>query len=1442
MSPGQNPPVRQRSPFARLLATFLISALSLVGLGAVAQTAAAQTPGVSSTVLHNGSPIQDGAVVQSGDTLTVNTQYNVNTPDGAAVTIGIPVGVTLDESSLELPPGNTAIESITQVGDGIQIQFHDPIPDIQDGIHSLEFTFDEVEHTGSQTLEWQVDGETVTWEITNVRPGDEEENVSNWLNKDVGWTDLNQYVSVDNGGNVVLDEAVTDHAINYTLNVNTDGDTDRSSFSIADEISEYLAYNDDFSASITTWDEDGWNQETNDFDFSPMIDGNSFVADVDIPSPSQLEITYSASVSESELDNLRDALQAAYEELDGDYGDFNVALGNAADFGGESREATTNVGGSIDEPAPAPVPNPGQAFGKSSSTGNQDIELDEDDDLVEPIDVTYTLTADLSQWDGEAEDGYDNHEDFVLDRNVVISDNLPSAGIWNTGADDFITADGIELAPAADFDGDAAAFGHDDYVGRYAVVGQNLFINIGQETETSVEIDVRALITSIEGLWPWEGAYGAIHYAFENDGAFHYRDGEPYTDSHRFDLIDRGDTSGGIQDPNRFSKNAQGDDTIYVAPGDPVTLDYEFIVDGVDVTNSYIVDYRDPNVFDLSDLEEIREEISGQYAHWRDLTSDHFDVSVNENGNLVIQLSEAGIDQINEWDQGTDARLVVNIPLTTVPLDGRQTIQVENSATLFGEDDEALYWSETTSEASSFGNESEVRKTVRDTPNAEWTQNLRAEIVDGELVQDTYVYNLAYIPHGTFGGVPVTSAVDELPVNLEFLGFVTADNVDSGDNPEPGPVDIGGNLEAVYDADAHTVTVQQQAGTVLVQEPDISANVLVQITEFTADVPIVNMLERSTTTITPSDGYPLSIAKVDSEDDEVVINDPDSRFQILDADENVVVEDAFVEDGFLRVLDEDGDSRGIVVSQPGTYYVEETVAPEGYELSTDRIQVVVDEDGNSSQVTFPNVPTDEPEPTEGDFSVVKAIEDSDDVLEGVDTAELEFTVAYSYEDADGESVTETLTVVGDGEAVDSATLPAGTEVALSEVNLPEVEGAEWGEPVFDPETVTIADGDTVEVTLTNTIASVEEPQPGVGIIKGDGDAEEGTIENDANTEEEAVAYEAGETREIVINVTNTGDEDLVDVVLTDETLSGADIEGLVWTLPDGETTIEAEDVDGVLTATWDGPWAPEQVITGVATLTLAEGEDLHTNVASVTAQGAASGQTVEDEDPYNATPPEPEPVDPTYAVGDYVWIDANNDGIQDDDEDPLPGVTVELYGVDEEGNRSTEPIATTVTDEDGRYIFDELPAGDYEIRFILTDEQAALYEFTQHHAGDDAGADSNADPETGWTIRFTLDDANEALTLDYTDQPFSATQGIDPTWDAGVVLRSEVPVEEEPPAEEEEPPAAEDPSAAEDLADGADQLPRAGAGIGLWALVLAGLLALTGGTLALISRSARSRN
>ena len=60
-------------------------------------------------------------------------------------------------------------------------------------------------------------------------------------------------------------------------------------------------------------------------------------------------------------------------------------------------------------------------------------------------------------------------------------------------------------------------------------------------------------------------------------------------------------------------------------------------------------------------------------------------------------------------------------------------------------------------------------------------------------------------------------------------------------------------------------------------------------------------------------------------------------------------------------------------------------------------------------------------------------------------------------------------------------------------------------------------------------------------------------------------------------------------------------------------------------------------------------------------------------------------------IGDRIWVDANGDGIQDLDEAGIDGVTVYLF--DGAGNL----IASTVTSNDGTYLFSGLKAGDYKV-------------------------------------------------------------------------------------------------------------------------------------------------
>src|SRR5699024_4746614 len=131
---------------------------------------------------------------------------------------------------------------------------------------------------------------------------------------------------------------------------NTDGDTDRTGFTIHDKISEHLQFDvGSFEAEIKTWDDIGWNSTTETFPFVPQISGNEFTYSGDIESPSELTVTYTASLVPNQLEALTEELQAQYDVVEGT-GSFSVGLSNEVLFGdGTTDETTVDFGGTREE-------------------------------------------------------------------------------------------------------------------------------------------------------------------------------------------------------------------------------------------------------------------------------------------------------------------------------------------------------------------------------------------------------------------------------------------------------------------------------------------------------------------------------------------------------------------------------------------------------------------------------------------------------------------------------------------------------------------------------------------------------------------------------------------------------------------------------------------------------------------------------------------------------------------------------------------------------------------------------------------------------------------------------------------------------------------------------------------------------------------------------------
>ena len=124
----------------------------------------------------------------------------------------------------------------------------------------------------------------------------------------------------------------------------------------------------------------------------------------------------------------------------------------------------------------------------------------------------------------------------------------------------------------------------------------------------------------------------------------------------------------------------------------------------------------------------------------------------------------------------------------------------------------------------------------------------------------------------------------------------------------------------------------------------------------------------------------------------------------------------------------------------------------------------------------------------------------------------------------------------------------------------------------------------------------------------------------------------------------------------------------------------------------------------------------------------------------------------TSEVGDKVWNDINNNGIQDLNETGVAGVTVTLYDV------NNLPVANTITDADGLYNFANVNPGTYSVGFSLP----IGYIFSTPTQGADTEKDSDPNTTSGITATFTVVAGQSRTDIDagiHTQQNTSASIG-----------------------------------------------------------------------------------
>jgi len=128
-----------------------------------------------------------------------------------------------------------------------------------------------------------------------------------------------------------------------------------------------------------------------------------------------------------------------------------------------------------------------------------------------------------------------------------------------------------------------------------------------------------------------------------------------------------------------------------------------------------------------------------------------------------------------------------------------------------------------------------------------------------------------------------------------------------------------------------------------------------------------------------------------------------------------------------------------------------------------------------------------------------------------------------------------------------------------------------------------------------------------------------------------------------------------------------------------------------------------------------------------------------------------------FAVGDMIWRDDNRSGVQDPEESPASRISIQLLNVD------GEVVASTVSSSYGRYVFDNLEAGTYSVRFAGLPEDFRL---TPAGAGGLHTADSDPD-YSGVTPPFTLG-AGEPNVRAATPADGVVAAYINPSIDAGI--------------------------------------------------------------------------
>ena len=264
---------------------------------------------------------------------------------------------------------------------------------------------------------------------------------------------------------------------------------------------------------------------------------------------------------------------------------------------------------------------------------------------------------------------------------------------------------------------------------------------------------------------------------------------------------------------------------------------------------------------------------------------------------------------------------------------------------------------------------------------------------------------------------------------------------------------------------------------------------------------------------------------------------------------------------------------------------------------------------------------------------------------------------------------------------------------------------EYGEPVVENDTDWVKVRDLTEEELYQY--DCVKPYPDVDIEKWS--TSDGMVAGDFD--ESAKGLNPTGDEAITFTVTNSGDEKLVNVSVSDETTAGT------GTLTG--VSCDFSVLGGPATGTsWSGPFLVGDSFPCTGTLPALGYDATHTDVATVTAEGKYSGTTVTDNDPWNGTTPKAESAEPTVVVTAEGCVNVNETTaasgvITNTDDDTNEAVSydwvVTVSGSDTVVDQGT---VENVADNSSAPFAPEVGPGDYTVTITGSDGTTTSTEFS----------------------------------------------------------------------------------------------------------------------------------